>query len=212
MLRFLKQNRKGGVTTAWVGSIPVFVLFALFIGAVAIAWASHSASQVAADAGALAATKKMDEWILLSVEDEIRKLLGNDFSDEAIEQAFPEDSKLKDALLEGKPLDDLPIDEVLEEMFDGNKQLIREFLNTVFYEHRQELADTVRDYVKQNGGDDRGKIVIPVHDRVKVEARTRYQPVIFKNYFSNTYVEGEGYGPKRLYLKLLPEKMVEIHY
>jgi Putative Flp pilus-assembly TadE/G-like len=211
-MRRLIRNRKGGVTTAWVGSIPVFVLFALFIGAIAIAWGSHSAAQVAADAGALAATKKMDEWIGLAVEDEIRNLLGNDFSDEAIEEAFPEDSKLKEALLEGKPLDELPIDEVLDDLFDGNEQLIREFLDKVFYEHNQELAATVRDYVKQNGGDDEGKIIIPVHDRVKVEARTRYQPVIFKEYFSNTYVEGDGYGPKRMYLKLLPEKMVEINY
>lgn len=209
---FLIRKRRGSVTTAWVGSIPVFVLFALFVGAIAIAWASHSSAQVAADAGALAATKKMDEWIGLALEDEIRNLLGNDFSEEAIEEAFPEDSKLKEALLEGKPLDDLPIDEVLQDLFDGNEQLIREFLKTVFNEKRQELAVTVRDYVKQNGGDDQGKIIIPVHDRVKVEARTRYQPVIFQEYFSDTYVEGDGYGPKRLYLKLLPEKMVEIKY
>ena len=45
---FLIRKRRGSVTTAWVGSIPVFVLFALFVGAIAIAWASHSSAQVAA--------------------------------------------------------------------------------------------------------------------------------------------------------------------
>ncbi|SFS85935.1 hypothetical protein [Marininema halotolerans] len=57
------KSKKGNVTTLWVASLPIFALLFMFIGSLAVAWMSHSNSQMAGDAASLAATHKIDGWV-----------------------------------------------------------------------------------------------------------------------------------------------------
>ncbi|SDW87884.1 hypothetical protein SAMN05444487_10784 [Marininema mesophilum] len=84
------KNTQGNVTTLWVASLPVFAILFMFIGSLAVAWMSHSNSQVAGDAASLAATKKMDGWISGDLaawldlhKDNYQEAMGNDAKREA---------------------------------------------------------------------------------------------------------------------------------
>ncbi|QKI80691.1 pilus assembly protein TadG-related protein [Kroppenstedtia eburnea] len=64
-------NKRGNVAVLWVASLPVFALLFAFIGTLVIIWMTHSASQVAADAASLAATKKLDVWVRQAMSEEM---------------------------------------------------------------------------------------------------------------------------------------------
>jgi len=188
-------DQRGNVTVAWVAILPGFIILALFMGSVMLAWATHSSAQVAADAGSLAATKKLDELIMA------------DFFPFLKNEAIPIPDELNDVE------SDLHNQEKMEQVIDkllSNPVIKERFVQFILDEHRDEIANTVRYYVVKNGGDSKGKIIFPVYGRIQVEARKKYEPLDW-DYVSG-YIEGTGYGPSRLYLKLLPEKSIEINY
>lgn len=206
--KWYRWSRKGGITTAWVGSIPVFMLFFFFLGAFGLAWMTHSNSQVAADAGGIAATKKLEELISLDLDSQLEDRL----KEGSFEENLPRDSALREALEEEVPLEEIPVEDKLNGLFEGDPYKITHYLEPFFEHHREEIADTVRYYVEKNGGDDEGVIIFPVNGRVEVQARTPFHPPIFDEYIDEEYVDGKGYGPERIYLKLLPEKSFKIEY
>jgi len=113
------RSRRGNATVLWVLSLPLFTILFLFVGSLIVVELTSSVSQTAADAGSLAATKKMDEWILAGLGGEIDKRLrdAEDLGEEGIMEAFPEDSRLRENLLEGKPLDDIPMEDIIKGLF-----------------------------------------------------------------------------------------------
>lgn len=82
------KGKKGNVTVMWALSLPMFVLIVLFVTSMAMGWIAKSTSQMAADAGSVAATKKIDEVIQIYFSKEAQKLSEQgktiDFSDQRL--------------------------------------------------------------------------------------------------------------------------------
>jgi hypothetical protein len=78
MLRSLRRlNRKrGNVTMMWVAGLPIFMIFFMFLASLVIAWMDHATAQKAADAGSLAATQKMDEYVNKEVQERMQAVIG----------------------------------------------------------------------------------------------------------------------------------------
>lgn len=191
------NSKKGNVTVTWVLSLPLFTLIFLFIGSLIGVWMVNAAVDTAAEAGSLAATKKMDNWILLGLNDQINQQIPN----------------TPHPIIPPGQIDDkeLEIDKIMNEILkDENAK--REFIRMLFEKHEEELKNEVREYVKRNGGQDHGWIIFPVNGRIEVKAKMPYHALVFSSYFQNATIEGTGYGPKRLYLELLPEKSIKIQY
>jgi hypothetical protein len=184
-------NHEGNATIMWVAALPAFIVLLLVVGNLGAVWVAHSSAQLAADAGSIAATKKMDEWLAPQVDQELHGLPGKATNE--IEN-MPIEDKMK-VLSEKKP-----------ELFS---RLVEEILRT----REKEMADSVRYYVKKNGGYEHGKIIFPVNDRIQVEAKAKYKPLIWDEMFKGIYAKGTGAGPSRpAYFKLLKESSVVIEY
>lgn len=170
-------DRRGNVTMFWiVGTAIFFIVFAV-AATLVIAWMQHSFAQAVADAGSLAATKKMDQWVQ---EDYNREL-------EEAKHIYP--------------------DEDPYEIVMGTKEKRHAFMLRVINRHRDELRATVRKYVTKNGGHKKGVIRLPVNKRIEVEARRKFDPPIFQEQFKKTYIKGTGTGPKRNYMEWLQSKV-----
>jgi hypothetical protein len=71
------MNRKrGSVTVMWVVALPVYILIFMLLASLVIVWVDHSVAQKAADAGSLAATKKMDEYVNKEVQERMQAVVG----------------------------------------------------------------------------------------------------------------------------------------
>jgi len=170
-------DRRGNVTMFWiVGTAIFFIVFAI-AGTLVIAWMQHSFAQAVADAGSLAATKKMDQWVREDLSRELQEAAN----------IYPDED---------------PYTIVM-----GTKQKRHAFMIRVINRHRNELRAVVRKYVTKNGGHKKGLIHLPVNKRIEVEARTKFDPPIFQEQFKNTYIKGAGTGPKRDYMKWLQSEV-----
>lgn len=141
----------------------------------------------AAEAGSIAATKKIDDWLLQDsrIQNRLSELIPNTESD----------------LTNGEKLNAL------------DEKLVVKVAEELLEQREDELKEYVRTYVQRNGGEPSGKIIFPVHDRhIKVQAQKSFQPVGLEKYFQDEHVEGEGLGPEREYLTLLPEETFTIEY
>ena len=173
-----RLNRRGNVTTFWIVGIAVFFIVFSILGTVVVAWMQHSYAQAVADSGSLAATKKMDEW----VQEEINRKM---------QEAFAINP-------DGNPYD----------MILGTEAKKDAFMREVINRHRGELQAVVRKYVTKNGGYRNGTIRLPVNERIEVEALLKFEPMIFHEFFKNTFVKGSGTGPTRDYLTWLKSEVV----
>lgn len=185
----IRKHKKGNVTTLWLGGLPIFILMFLFVGNMVMVWLSHSNSQVAADSGSLAATKKMDHWVKdelhLQMEAIIRQNAGK----------LPGDPGYLD-----------PYFAIL-----GTDEKKAFFMELVIRHHQQDIASYVRKYVVKSGGEAQGKIIFSPDGRIEVRAETELEALIFKDSLNHIRIKGSGVGPKREYLTWL-DKPVTIDY
>ncbi|SEN63029.1 Tad domain-containing protein [Lihuaxuella thermophila] len=198
-LSSLLKNKNGNITITWLGALPVFIGFFLLLGSMGLAWASKSTAQTAADAGSFAATKKIDELLLPEI-------------DKWIKDNLPNDPKLQEAFPDHINLNEIPMEKKLEHMFHGNHLIMSHFVKGVIKAHEGEIANAVRTYVQKNGGKPHGRIVLPVNDRVEVEAEAPFESLLLKEYFAGKTVKEKGAGPKRIYLKGISEGDIVIEY
>lgn len=179
-------NQKGGATTMWLMLLPAFLMIGLFFGSMFMVKMSHSSAEVAADAGSIAATKKLDEWILPKLP-------------------LPTQGPVT---IPGST-DRLGNEKIQEMLSKVDQQLLANIADQILKQKEQEMVEAVRYYVQKNGGDVHGKIIYPVEGgRIEVQARVRYRPLIFQDFFQDTYIQGSGMGPKREFLKLLPKRVI----
>ncbi|PTX55277.1 hypothetical protein C8P63_12074 [Melghirimyces profundicolus] len=181
------KNRKGSATITWVVSLPVFLLIFLFLGGLTSAGMTYASTKQAADAGSIAATKKLDEWLL-------------------------QDSRVQGKLSEIIPDtgENLTNSEKLNSL---EKKLLAKVAQELLKQREDELKEYVRMYVQKNGAAPSGKITFPVHDKhIQVEAKTSFQPVGLEEFFQGEFIDGKGLGPEREYLNLLPEGTYTIEY
>jgi hypothetical protein len=170
-------DRRGNVTMFWIVGIAVFFIVFAIAGTLVIIWMQHAFAQAVADAGSLAATKKMDQWVQ---EDLNREL-------QAVIDIYPDQDAYTIVM--------------------GTEEKRHAFMTRVINRHRDELRAVVRKYVTKNGGHKKGLIRLPVNDRIEVEAQTKFEPLILQEYFENTFVKGSGTGPTRYYLKWLKSEV-----
>lgn len=170
-------NRRGNVTMFWIVGTAVFFFVFAIAGTLVIAWMQHSFAQTVADAGSLAATKKMDQWVQEDLNRELQQ--ANDI--------YPDEDPYQIVM--------------------GTKEKRHAFMTRVINRHRNELRSVVRKYVTKNGGHKKGVIRLPVNKRIEVEALTKFEPPIFQEQFKNTYIKGAGTGPKRDYLEWLQSEV-----
>lgn len=163
-----RLRRRGSVTTMWVAALPVFMIFFMFLGSLVIAWIEHGVAQKAADAGGLAATKKLDEVTGQQLQAQISQLTGATFN---------------------------PVEAII-----GTPELKQLFIKGVISSHEEAIKKEVRKYVEKNGAKP-SKIIFFENGRVVVEAKIKYQPMVFQDQFKEVYVRGEGFGPVRDYGK-----------
>jgi flagellar basal body-associated protein FliL len=188
-LLFVLQKKKGGASMAWVASIPVFMVVFLFLATLATVMMDYSAANQAAEAGSIAATKKLDEW-----------LLQDQNVQNGLDKIVPENT----------PLDDTTVGEQLNQM---DKQLLAKIAEKMLEQREDEMRETVREYVQKNGGEPHGVIVFPVHDNhIHVEAKKDFHSMIFADFFKDEKIEGEGLGPEREYLSVFQDKQFKIEY
>lgn len=171
-------DRRGNVTTFWMVGIAIFFFVFAVLGTVVVAWMQHAYAQAVADSGSLAATKKMDQWV-----------------QEEMNRKFQEALNINP---DGDPY----------QMVLGTEEKKNAFMREVIYRHRSELQAVVRKYVTKNGGYQHGTIRLPVNKRIEVEALLKFEPMIFHDFFKNTFVKGSGTGPSRDYLTWLKSDVV----
>lgn len=157
-----KSRRRGNVTTMWLAGLPVFMIFFLFLGSMVVAWIQHEVAQKAADAGVLAATKKLDELTGHQLREKLSELTGG----------------------MSHPL--------------ATPELKQLFIKGVIRSHEESIKKEVKKYVEDNGAEP-SKILFFEDGRIVVEAKVKYQPMIFQDQFKDVYVKGQGYGPERDY-------------
>lgn len=174
----------------WVTGLPAFMIMFMFLASLAATWMTHSTSQVAADAGSLAVTKKLDRI----VEEEMQRRMN----------AIAEQNRGK------QPGDPGYVDPYYAVL--GTKQKRQRFMESVVWGHKSELASAVETYAQKNGGGKLSSIRMTVHGRVEVTIKTKFNSPIFKEDFKNTYVRGSGTGPKREYLSWVEEGSIEIKF
>jgi len=169
-------DRRGNVTMFWVvGLAAFFVVFSL-VGTLVVAWMQHAYVQAVADAGSLAATKKLDQLVQEELNQALQKVMN----------VYPDSD---------------PYSIVM-----GTEEKRHSFMRSVIDRRQNELQEEVRKYVTKNGGYKSGKIRLPVNGRVEVEAQMKFEPPVFQDLFKNTFVKGSGTGPKRHYLEWLKSK------
>jgi hypothetical protein len=169
-------DRRGNVTMFWVVGLAAFFVVFSMVGTLVVAWMQHAYAQAVADAGSLAATKKLDQL----VQEELNRALQEAMN------VYPD-------------RDPYPIVMGTEEKRDA-------FMRRVIERRQNELREEVRKYVTKNGGHKHGKIRLPVNGRIEVEARVKYEPPVFQDWFKDAFVKGSGTGPKRHYLKWLKSR------
>ena len=170
-------DRRGNVTMFWIVGIAVFFIVFAIAGTLVVIWMQHAFAQAVADAGSLAATKKMDQWVQ---EDLNREL-------QAANDIYPDED---------------PYTVVM-----GTEEKRHAFMTRVIDRHRDELRTVVRKYVTENGGHKKGMIRLPVNKRIEVEAQTKFEPMILQEQFKNTFIRGAGTGPTRDYLEWLKSEV-----
>jgi len=156
-----RLDRRGNVTMFWVVGLAAFFVVFSMVGTLVVAWMQHAYAQAVADAGSLAATKKLDQL----VQEELNRA-----------------------------------------MQEGTEEKRHAFMKRVIERRQNELREEVRKYVTKNGGHKHGKIRLPVNGRIEVEARVKYEPPVFQDWFKDAFVKGSGTGPKRHYLKWLKSR------
>ena len=166
-------DRRGNVTMFWVVGLAAFFVVFSMVGTLVVAWMQHAYTQAVADAGSLAATKKLDQL----VQEELNRAMQEAMN------VYPD-------------RDPYPIVMGTEEKRDA-------FMRRVIERRQNELREEVRKYVTKNGGHKNGKIRLPVNGRVEVEAQMKFEPPVFQDWFKDAFVKGSGTGPKRNYLKWL---------
>jgi hypothetical protein len=174
MIRYV-FNQKGNVATLWVASLPAFAILFMVIASLASAWMTHSASQVAADAASLAATKKLDGWVQAETNAWISR------HDTGLE---PDDPGYID-----------PYTLAL-----GNDAKRNEFMHWVIARHESELKQVVKEYVTKHGGHEHGEMKVSVNGQIEVNAQSVFRSLIFEEAFQDYLIAGSGTGPKRYYL------------
>src|SRR5690606_29478563 len=88
----------------------------------------------------------------------------------------------------------------------GTEKKRHAFMRRVIVHRQNELREEVRKYVTKNGGHKHGEIRLPVNRRIEVEARMKFEPPVFQDWFKDAFVKGSGTGPKRHYLKWLKSR------
>ncbi|MFD1424527.1 TadE/TadG family type IV pilus assembly protein [Laceyella tengchongensis] len=166
------NRKRGNVTLMWVVALPVFMIIFMFLGSLVIAWMNHAVAEKAADAGSLAATKKMDEYVSAELQIIMNKILENN----AENQTFID-----------------PYQYVM-----SHNGIKRGIIKNAVFNNEEELKKEVRKYVKQNGAQP-SKIRFFADGRVQVEAKVKFTPLIWADEFTNKYVKGNGFGPTRDY-------------
>ena len=58
-----RLDRRGNVTMFWVVGLAAFFVVFSMVGTLVVAWMQHAYAQAVADAGSLAATKKLDQLV-----------------------------------------------------------------------------------------------------------------------------------------------------
>ncbi|MFC7443318.1 TadE/TadG family type IV pilus assembly protein [Laceyella putida] len=181
MVRGLRKfNRKrGNVTLMWVVALPVFMIIFMFLGSLVVVWMEHAIAEKAADAGSLAATKKMDGY----VSAELQTIMSRILQENADNQTFID-----------------PYQYVL-----GNSGLKRGIIKNAVFNNKEELIKEVRKYVEQNGAEP-SRIYFFADGRIQVEAKVKFTPLIWAEEFANKYVKGTGFGPTRDYGSWWPNR------
>lgn len=183
-------SNKGNVTVMWVAGLPAFMIIFMFLASLATAWMTQSTSQVAADAGSLAVTKKLDRIVQKEQERRMNAVAEQNAGKEPGEPGYID-----------------PYYAVL-----GTEEKRKFFMESVVSGHREELIRTVRSYAKKNGGGKHGSIRLSVHDRVEVIVKSQFNPPIFKDDFKDTHVRGSGTGPKREYLSWVKDGTIKVDF
>lgn len=93
----------------------------------------------------------------------------------------------------------------------GPEEQKNAFMERVIEKNKEDIADYVRGYVENSGGSPHGKIIFSPEGRIKVQAQTPFESLVFKEHFDRFWVRGSGEGPKRDYLEWLSEPE-EIEY
>ena len=133
-------DRRGNVTMFWVVGLAAFFVVFSMVGTLVVAWMQHAYAQAVADAGSLAATKKLDQL----VQEELNRAMQEAMN------VYPD----KD-----------PYSIVM-----GTEEKRHAFMKRVIERRQNELREEVRKYVTKNGGHKNGKIRLPVNGRIEVEA------------------------------------------
>lgn len=171
-----RLDRRGNVTMFWVVGLAAFFVVFSMVGTLVVAWMQHAYAQAVADAGSLAATKKLDQL----VQEELNRAMQEAMN------VYPDRD---------------PYSVVMD-----TEEKRHAFMRRVIDRRQNELREEVRKYVTKNGGHKNGTIRLPVNGRIEVEVQTKYEPPVFQEWFENTFVKGSGTGPKRNYLKWLKSK------
>lgn len=180
LLRLQWFNRKrGNVTLMWVVSLPVFMIIFMFLGSLVTVWIDHAVAQKAADAGSLAATKKMDQYVSNELQIVINRILQENTDNQTM-------------------ID--PYQYVLE-----NGSVKKDIIKKSVLNNRDELKQEVRKYVEQNGAKP-SNIYFFEDGRIQVEAKVKFDPLIWAEEFKNQYVKGKGFGPTRDYGSWWPNR------
>ncbi|MBD1372423.1 hypothetical protein IC620_08635 [Hazenella sp. IB182357] len=175
-----KRWRKGNVTTLWAFGLPIFMFIFMFLSTIMLVWLHHAKAMVAADAASLAATKKLDGLVNQEIDNRMTTIIANN-------SRLPENQRISD-----------PYYAVI-----GTKHKKKNLVKYVINYNQDAIKKEVRKYATANGTEDSGKIIFFQDGRIRVEAKVKFNPPIFKDSLKGKYIKGTGDGPTRDYMKWL---------
>ncbi|HBI02952.1 MAG TPA: hypothetical protein DDY49_02860 [Paenibacillaceae bacterium] len=227
-------NEKGNYTVAFLVYFALFLFALVLILNLSKVWYAHSHSQTSADAASIAATQKVNEIIRqnsdlltlidIKIQEEVEKFLSEhpgmdpEEARREVVDGMVKDESQQDSLYFAD-YEEIPVPTLLQLAYDFNNTIIGQKVWFILSAHKEELAAYVQEYLKKNGSYENsdqiahGRIEMPYTSkgRIRVIAQTELNPVWISGLPLPDFnrVEGEGVGPKLVYLEKMPPIIIE---